>query len=65
MKTLKVLALSLTLAFSKCYATTNTLTLVDSYTTRGIKVCVYSDGHRTETFEKKGTGSCPSKKTFY
>jgi hypothetical protein len=49
---------------SACYATTNTLTLVNSYPTQGGKICVYSDGHRTETYKKEGAGNCPSKKIF-
>ncbi|CFQ53324.1 hypothetical protein DVP43_08325 [Yersinia enterocolitica] len=50
--------------FSNSHATVNTLTLIDSYPTQGGKVCVYSDGHRTESIVKKGAGSCPSKKIF-
>lgn len=51
--------------FSDSHATVNTLTLIDSYPTQGGKVCVYSDGHRTESIVKKGAGSCPSKKIFH
>lgn len=46
-------------------ATVNTLTLVDEYTDGSDKVCIYSNGNRTETFIKEGAGSCPSKKTFH
>lgn len=52
------------LIVSQSYAVTNTLTIVDSYPTQGGKVCIYSDGHRTESVEKKGAGDCPNKKTF-
>ncbi|ANJ94012.1 Uncharacterised protein [Serratia quinivorans] len=65
MKLLKTLTLCGMLALSKSYGAVNTLTLIDSYPTRGGKVCIYSDGHRTETTVKKGAGSCPSKKTFH
>ena len=47
------------------HATVNTLDLVDEYTNGSSKVCVYSDGNRTETVVKEGAGSCPSKKTFH
>lgn len=47
------------------HATTNTLSLVDEYRTSDGKMCIYSDGDRTETYEKDGAGSCPSKKTFH
>lgn len=50
---------------SPVFATVNTLDLVDEYTNGSSKVCVYSDGHRTETVTKDGAGSCPSKKTFH
>lgn len=46
-------------------AQTNTLDLVDSYRTDDGRTCIYSNGHRTEVYEKDGAGSCPSKKTFY
>ncbi|OVZ95231.1 hypothetical protein CBW58_00255 [Yersinia frederiksenii] len=52
------------LIFSNSHATVNTLTLIDSYVTQGGKVCVYSDGHRTESIVNKGASSCPSKKIF-
>lgn len=64
MNLLKLLALCGLLMLPKSYASVNTLTLIDSYPTRGGKVCVYSDGHRTETTVKKGAGGCPSKKVF-
>lgn len=50
---------------SPVFATVNTLDLVDEYTNGSSKICVYSDGHRTETVTKDGAGSCPSKKTFH
>ncbi|QXL90374.1 hypothetical protein [Salmonella phage NINP13076] len=50
---------------SPALATVNTLTLVDEYTDGSNKVCIYSDGNRTESFVKDGAGSCPSKKTFH
>lgn len=50
--------------FSNSHATVNTLTLIDFYPTQGGKVCVYSDGHRTESIVKKWAGSCPNKKIF-
>lgn len=65
MKSLNILTLLMMFIFSNSYATTNTLALVDSYSTQGSKVCVYSDGHRTESVEKKGAGVCSSKKTFH
>ncbi|GAB2947485.1 hypothetical protein GCM10011328_41790 [Hafnia psychrotolerans] len=65
MKSLNILTLLMMFIFSNSYATTNTLTLVDSYSTQGGKVCVYKDGHRTESVKKKGAGVCPSKKTFH
>lgn len=65
MKSLNILTLLMMFIFSNSYATTNTLTLVDSYPTQGGKVCIYSDGHRTESVEKKGAGVCSSKKTFH
>lgn len=50
---------------SPVIASVNTLTLVDYYTDGSDKVCIYSDGNRTETVVKDGAGSCPSKKTFH
>lgn len=50
---------------SQAFATVNTLSLVDEYTDGSSKVCIYSDGNRTESFVKEGAGSCPSKKTFH
>lgn len=50
---------------SSAFATVNTLDLVDEYTDGSSKVCIYSDGNRTETLVKDGAGSCPSKKTFH
>lgn len=50
--------------FSNSHATVNTLRLINSYPTQGGKVCVYSDGHRTESIVKKWAGSCPNKKIF-
>ena len=46
-------------------AQTNTLDLVDSYRTDDGWICIYSNGHRTEVYEKEGAGSCPSQKIFY
>ena len=46
-------------------AQTNTLDLVDSYRTDDGRTCIYSNGHRTEVYEKDGAGSCPSKKIFH
>lgn len=60
----KILIAALLLS-SPVFATVNTLDLVDEYTNGSSKVCVYSDGHRTETVTKDGAGSCPSKKTFH
>lgn len=57
--------LAVALLSSQAFATVNTLSLVDEYTDGSSKVCVYSDGHRTETVTKDGAGSCPSKKTFH
>lgn len=45
-------------------ATVNTLTLVGEYKDGSDKICIYSDGHRTEAVVQKGAGSCPSKKIF-
>ncbi len=64
MKPPRYLALIGIFILSNSHATVNTLTLIDSYPTQGGKVCVYSDGHRTESIVKNGAGSCPSKKTF-
>lgn len=47
------------------YAQINTLDLIDSYTTHDGKICVYSNGHRTETDKINRAKPCPSKKTFY
>lgn len=60
----KILIAALLLS-SPVFATVNTLDLVDEYTNGSSKVCVYSDGNRTESFVKEGAGSCPSKKTFH
>lgn len=60
----KILIAALLLS-SPVFATVNTLNLVDEYTNGSSKVCVYSDGNRTESFVKEGAGSCPSKKTFH
>nr|UVX65365.1 MAG: hypothetical protein [Bacteriophage sp.] len=60
----KILIAALLLS-SPVFATVNTLDLVDEYTNGSSKVCVYSDGHRTEIVTKDGAGSCPSKKTFH
>ena len=60
----KILIAALLLS-SPVFTTVNTLDLVDEYTNGSSKVCVYSDGHRTETVTKDGAGSCPSKKTFH
>lgn len=47
------------------FATVNTLTLVDEYTDGSSKICVYSNGDRTETAERSRASACPSKKTFH
>lgn len=57
--------LAVALLSSQAFATVNTLSLVDEYTDGSSKVCIYSDGNRTEPFVKEGAGSCPSKKTFH
>lgn len=57
--------LAVALLSSPAFATVNTLSLVDEYTDGSSKVCIYSDGNRTESFVKEGAGSCPSKKTFH
>lgn len=49
----------------QAFATVNTLSLVDEYTDGSSKVCIYSDGNRTESVVKEGAGLCPSKKTFH
>ncbi|UKS71467.1 putative membrane protein [Klebsiella phage vB_KpnM_VIK251] len=60
----KILIAALLLS-SPVFATVNTLDLVDEYIDGSSKVCIYSDGNRTETIVKDGAGSCPSKKTFH
>ncbi|AGZ17591.1 hypothetical protein X824_gp232 [Escherichia phage 4MG] len=57
--------LAVALLSSPAFATVNTLSLVDEYTDGSSKVCIYSDGNRTESVVKEGAGSCPSKKTFH
>ncbi len=57
--------LAVALLSSQAFATVNTLSLVDEYTDGSSKVCIYSDGNRTESVVKEGAGSCPSKKTFH
>lgn len=57
--------LAVALLSSQAFATVNTLSLVDEYTDGSSKVCIYSDGNRTESFVKEDAGSCPSKKTFH
>lgn len=57
--------LAVALLSSQAFATVNTLSLVDEYTDGSSKVCIYSDGNRTESVMKEGAGSCPSKKTFH
>ncbi len=47
------------------FATVNTLDNVDEYDNGSTKICVYSDGRRTETVEISAARSCPSKKTFH
>lgn len=61
----KIFILVLSLMSSYSYASVNTLSLVDEYDNGDGKVCVYSNGDRTETLEKSGAGSCPSKHTFH
>ena len=60
----KILIAALLLS-SPVFSTVNTLDLVDEYIDGSSKVCIYSDGNRTETIVKDGAGSCPSKKTFH
>lgn len=60
-----VVVMCILLLSSPAFATVNTLSLVDEYTDGSSKVCIYSDGNRTESFVKEGAGSCPSKKTFH
>ena len=64
---LKISAISMILLLSSPFAVaqTNTLDLVDSYRTDDGRTCIYSNGHRTEVYEKDGAGSCPSKKIFH
>ncbi|AFC21339.1 hypothetical protein GAP31_158 [Cronobacter phage vB_CsaM_GAP31] len=57
--------LAAVLLSSQAFATVNTLSLVDEYTDGSSKVCIYSDGNRTESVVKEGAGECPSKKTFH
>lgn len=57
--------LAVALISPQAFATVNTLSLVDEYTDGSSKVCIYSDGNRTESVVKEGAGSCPSKKTFH
>lgn len=57
--------LAVALLSSPAFATVNTLSLVDEYTDGSSKVCIYSDGNRTESIVKEGAGSCTSKKTFH
>ena len=57
--------LAVALLSSPAFATVNALSLVDEYTDGSSKVCIYSDGNRTESVVKEGAGSCPSKKTFH
>lgn len=61
----KTILLAVALLSSPAFATVNTLSLVDEYTDGSSKVCIYSDGNRTESVVKEGAGSCPSKKTFH
>lgn len=61
----KTILLAVALLSSQAFATVNTLSLVDEYTDGSSKICIYSDGNRTESFVKEGAGSCPSKKTFH
>lgn len=60
-----ILVMCILLFSSQAFATVNTLSLVDEYTDGSSKVCIYSDGNRTESVVKEGAGSCPSKKTFH
>ena len=57
--------LAAVLLSSQAFATVNTLSLVDEYTDGSSKVCIYSDGNRTESVVKEGAGSCKSKMTFH
>lgn len=61
----KTILLAVALLSSQAFSTVNTLSLVDEYTDGSSKICIYSDGNRTESFVKEGAGSCPSKKTFH
>lgn len=49
----------------QAHATVNTLTLQEQIRTDEGSLCIYSDGNRTETYEKDGAGACPTKKTFH
>lgn len=60
-----VLVMCILLLSSPAFATVNTLSLVDEYTDGSSKVCIYSDGNRTESVVKEGAGSCKSKMTFH
>lgn len=46
-------------------ASVNTLTLQEQIRTDDGSLCIYSDGNRTETYEKDGAGACPTRKTFH
>lgn len=50
---------------NRANASVNTLTLQDQIRTDDGSLCIYSDGNRTETYEKDGAGSCPTRKTFH
>lgn len=47
------------------FATVNTMDNVDEYDNGNKKVCVYSNGNRTETISVSQASSCPSKRTFH
>lgn len=62
---LKSLAFIYLFICSQALATVNTLDLVGEYPNGSKKMCVYSNGHRTETIEHSAASACPSVKTFH
>ncbi|UDW09936.1 hypothetical protein [Escherichia coli] len=65
MKAKNIILFSSLLFSPLAISTTNTLSLEAEYRDGDSKVCIYSDGHRTEAVVKEGAGSCPSKRTFH
>lgn len=62
---LKSLALISLFVCSQAFSTVNTMKLVDEYPDGSKKMCVYSNGQRTETVERSAASACPSLKIFY